>query len=91
MANGAGANNGDTILVGTLTLELTTLDQNVKTANALLNSIGSDASKHIKSLSQTYSNLSKSIVKSAQAAAQAWKANPVDANSADLMKRTAAA
>lgn len=90
MANGTGA-NGDNILVGSLQLDLVQLKQNVDDANALLNSIGKDASKHIKTLTQTYTNLSKAIVKGAKAAAQAWKANPADANSADLMKRTAAA
>lgn len=90
MANGTGA-NGDNILVGSLRLDLGQLKQNVEKANELLASIGKDADKHIKTLTQTYTNLSKSIVEGAKAAAQAWKANPADANSADLMKRTAAA
>lgn len=43
----------DTILVGTLDLELGLLDQKVKEANKFLNSIGKDAGKHIKTLTQT--------------------------------------
>lgn len=82
-----GGNGGDNILVGTLSLETTLLRQKVNEANSILNSIGKNASKHIETLTDTYSKLGTTISDAAKSAAQAWKSMPADANSVELLKK----
>lgn len=63
----------------------------MKTANALLDSIGQNASAHVQTLTQTYTNLGNVIANAAKTAKQAWAATPANANSVKLLKDTTAA
>lgn len=81
------ADGNDTILVGTLTLELEQLDKKVKEANRILASIGKDSKAQVAALTKTYESLGKSIADTVKAAKDMRDAQS-GGDSEKLLKRT---